>query len=575
MKHIKIILVLCMCIGIAFSVGSVAAEGEDSVIYTLSEDRSTLTISAMTDFDLPIDVDWKDARTSITSVIVSDGITKIGSYAFYGCSALTDVKLPETLTTIGDFAFQGCVALEKIEFPANLRKIGYGAFYGCEKLSVSGADIANVSELGKFAFMNCLSAPVQTAVSVKMQNDVTADGGISGTVSIDGNYSGKTFLIAAYNGNGHMTEVQIKKQEDIADGKIAYTLQSDNTKKIKTFAIEDVTSITPLCEPSEYTFADENTNEISCWGDSLTFGEGAQYDWNTTDFDGELRKKARYTAVLAALSGRTVNNYGVGGENTLTIAARQGSIPMVISEQVTIPADTSKVSVKLESSYVLIPGESEIVKPLQQKDVNGSKELSCSLGGIVGTLSYDAESSTYYFNRTTAGSETEIAAKTQIIADASEAARGDITVIFTGQNDNQQWYKYLIPKQKAMINYLNSENPQYVVIGLSTGTRDQRKSNLEDYQAAEFGANYLNIRDYLSKYGVYEAYDLIKDSLSDDEKNEFVTKIDESLETMETGKVPALLLRDKVHFNATGYRVIGRRLFEKMVELGYLDGVTK
>lgn len=42
---------------------------------------------------------------SITSVVISEGITSLGNSAFYGCRNLQNVVLPSTLTSIGDWAF--------------------------------------------------------------------------------------------------------------------------------------------------------------------------------------------------------------------------------------------------------------------------------------------------------------------------------------------------------------------------------------------------------------------------------------------------------------------------------------
>ena len=44
-------------------------------------------------------------RTSITSVVIPEGVTIIGDSAFFVCESLQEVRLPSTLKEIGNYAF--------------------------------------------------------------------------------------------------------------------------------------------------------------------------------------------------------------------------------------------------------------------------------------------------------------------------------------------------------------------------------------------------------------------------------------------------------------------------------------
>lgn len=48
----------------------------------------------------------------LTTVIVGEGVTKIGAYAFVGCASLTSVRLPSTLVSIGSGAFSELSSLK-------------------------------------------------------------------------------------------------------------------------------------------------------------------------------------------------------------------------------------------------------------------------------------------------------------------------------------------------------------------------------------------------------------------------------------------------------------------------------
>ena len=78
--------------------------------------------------------DYAFSRSSLTSVIVPQNVTRIGKYAFarYGGdpNALTTVKLPDGLTDIDEEAFSYCSQLKELHLPQSLRNIGEAAFRG-------------------------------------------------------------------------------------------------------------------------------------------------------------------------------------------------------------------------------------------------------------------------------------------------------------------------------------------------------------------------------------------------------------------------------------------------------------
>lgn len=97
---------------------------------------------------------WIDYRSEITSVVVEDGVTGIGEYAFCNCKNLTKVSLPNSLTQIGDLAFASCVSLAEISIPDSVVTIGDSAFVSCMKLAqVVIPD--SVTDMGDRVFYNC------------------------------------------------------------------------------------------------------------------------------------------------------------------------------------------------------------------------------------------------------------------------------------------------------------------------------------------------------------------------------------------------------------------------------------
>lgn len=57
-------------------------------------------------------------RSSITTVALSNNMTTIGSYAFYGFSQLTSIVIPENIRAIGGYAFSGTEKMTAVTFNA-------------------------------------------------------------------------------------------------------------------------------------------------------------------------------------------------------------------------------------------------------------------------------------------------------------------------------------------------------------------------------------------------------------------------------------------------------------------------
>lgn len=102
----------------------------------------TLTVSgsgAIKDGKSLSDFGWSVVSDSITKIVVEEGITSIGNYAFSDLGQLVNVRLPMTLKSVGDSAFANCLSLASINIPAGTRTISETAFEGCKNLkNVSG-----------------------------------------------------------------------------------------------------------------------------------------------------------------------------------------------------------------------------------------------------------------------------------------------------------------------------------------------------------------------------------------------------------------------------------------------------
>ena len=106
----------------------------------------------------------------ITELVIPDGVTTIGDYAFYNCSSLTSVTIPNSVTSIGSFAFEYCSSLTSVTIPNSVTRIGSYAFARCS--SLTSVTIPNsVTSIGYRTFAGCSSL-----TSVTIPNSVTSIG---------------------------------------------------------------------------------------------------------------------------------------------------------------------------------------------------------------------------------------------------------------------------------------------------------------------------------------------------------------------------------------------------------------
>ena len=135
--------------------GAVRGSCGENLTYILTTD-GVLTISGsgeMTDYRESAPAPWYAKRTKITSVVLKEGVTSIGSYAFSACW-LKEISMPESLRTIGSYAFQNCTRLTAADIPAGVTGLGSYAFNGCTSLT-SVTMPERLSEISSYLFQDC------------------------------------------------------------------------------------------------------------------------------------------------------------------------------------------------------------------------------------------------------------------------------------------------------------------------------------------------------------------------------------------------------------------------------------
>ena len=356
-------------------------------------------------------------------------------------------------------------------------------------------------------------------------------------------------------------ETQALEEEnlDTTEVRTEAEIESTRVEEAKT-AAEDTSSTTAPTRvrtlSSEVIAYDGLLRSITCWGDSLTegIGTGPNYPILTnikvngvsTNINGKTMP-----STLGELTNLTVYNMGVSGEDSRTIACRQGGLKMYVND-ITIP-DSGSVSISqivCEDGYLVDP------------NINGSygeKECfdACSIGGIVGKLSYDWNTETFLFTRIQDGSELVISIYTPIITPPSIERKGDILILQMGNNGGYLGdYDVLIAQYDAMIEY--NQCKYYIIVG-DTDYSAVYRADWENALKLAYGDHFINMRQYL--------VDFVGDGWL--KELEIPESFDDFIQ-IENGEVPySLKVWDESHLNSYGYWIEGNAIYDKGCELGY------
>ncbi len=304
---------------------------------------------------------------------------------------------------------------------------------------------------------------------------------------------------------------------------------------------------------------EDKKKEIVCWGDSLTAPHGGG------SLKGKLRRWLGYNLSYPQyLEGILSDDYrivnaGVGGENTLTIMARQGAYPMQLAHDVVIfKSDERKYRTIVgnnDMSAFVSSYNGQNVTPLLQcgyDDESPAQVNPCNIDGKQFELSSEAKfwkedgkfkhEYNYYIEPSAKFESTDtIKAGSVLTTFAMENLRGKYAnVLFIGQNGGFDDVADLIKQLQAMISY--SQSDRYIVISFHKPNKVipdyNRMKEMEDSLYQVFGGHFINLRQ----------------NLSSDGQGEVEQK---------------WLSTDNLHFNSDGYKRIANLVADKMKELGY------
>lgn len=228
-------------------------------------DEGVLTFSGtglMKNYTSKTAMPWYKYADQITSVVIENGVTRIGDNAFYGIS-MTSIEIPDTVTVIGDYAFKSAAALKEVVLPAKLTKLGESAFYGCT--SLESIDIpASLYTVKPYTFKNCTALSSVTFHEGNLMK--LSDGAFYGTALTEVTFPACLNIIDSYCfkncdklasiviPEGKLTEIR----EAVFYGTAASELTiPEGIKKVGAYAFKNCINLTTINLPDSLTSVGE------------------------------------------------------------------------------------------------------------------------------------------------------------------------------------------------------------------------------------------------------------------------------------------------------------------------------
>jgi len=316
------------------------------------DSKGTLTISGEGDMpDFGSETPWQ--YLEFYTLVIENGITSIGDYAFSDSTYLQSVYISDTVTRIGYGAFEFCCYLLEINIPNSVLTIDSVAFRNCS--SLKSINIPNsVESIGVRAFMHCYDL-----YSITLGNSISYIGEEafhdSGYFNDSQNWENKVLYIGEYLIVSYLHYID-KEYYAIKEGtKYIACNAFDCNSSLKTVIIPDSVEII-----DKNAFLNCNIKSVNIPKNVSIIGEYAfGYSENNAD---------------SKIEGFTI--IGLKGSSAEKYASENGFI-FIKKQEATFPEKESEIYIDIENKTM--PNVSE-------KTVVSSIVESLSQYGIVSTI---------------------------------------------------------------------------------------------------------------------------------------------------------------------------------------------
>ena len=270
---------------------------------------------------------------SSVKVIMPDGVTKIGNYAFNFCSSLTSIVIPNSVTSIGSSAFP-YTGLTSITIPSSVTSIGSVAFAACSKLTSINVNSGNSKYISIDGILfdknktTLIRYPeAKTGTTYTIPNSVTsirsfAFNGCSKLTSITIPNSVTSIGSSAFYGCSALTSITIP----------------NSVTSIGDLAFNNCSKLTSITIPNSVTSIGDLAFKACSKLTSINVNSG---NTKYTSIDGILFDKNK-TALISYPEGKTGTTYTIPSSVTNIIGSAFSNTGLT---SITIPSSVTSIGI--------------------------------------------------------------------------------------------------------------------------------------------------------------------------------------------------------------------------------------
>ncbi len=205
-----------------------------------------------------------NANTSVTKIVIPEGVTDIQKYAFYNCSSLREVVIPDSVKFVREYTFYGDKKLTTVNL-GKVETIGANAFDGCT--SLNNVDLTRALAIGRRAFNGCTSLTSANITALRNTGDEV--------------FKGCTALAEVIMSSGTVLSKGMFVQSGLVEVDIYTTL------RIPEFSFAQCKNLTAVRIHNDFVAVDKGAfcqnpelTSVTFSGTVETIGEQAFYDCN-------------------------------------------------------------------------------------------------------------------------------------------------------------------------------------------------------------------------------------------------------------------------------------------------------